>query len=312
MIGYQAHNDPHPDFGQTALQVAVSSGHVSLVKLILDAAEESGADRIIVNHEESERGEAPIHVASRCGSVEIFELLVEHGANLGLIDGRGRTCLHCASQSGEEECLLFVLENGADEYIEVLTHEGYTALHTAIRANKTGCVKILLQGGADVSAEAANGSNVYNLASKQRSERIMKLLLEYDVSEGESNYDSYGDEDSSEDDMFRGLNKYNVSPPTNPNYSPYTVSGGSLVSPAIQSSMHLNLSKSPVYTGNNNASLGRIDHSPIVGVNHRLSALNSNVGLSSPQQYHHVRFDTPHFDSEEEVEFYHKGDLWRS
>ena len=75
MIGYQAHNDPHPDFGQTALQVAVSSGHVSLVKLILDAAEESGADRIIVNHED-ERGEAPIHVASRCGSLDILELLV--------------------------------------------------------------------------------------------------------------------------------------------------------------------------------------------------------------------------------------------
>lgn len=36
---YQAKNDPHPAFGQTALQVAVSSGHAKIVKLILDTGE---------------------------------------------------------------------------------------------------------------------------------------------------------------------------------------------------------------------------------------------------------------------------------
>ena len=36
---YQAKNDPHPNFGQTALQVAVSSGHAKIVKLLLDTGE---------------------------------------------------------------------------------------------------------------------------------------------------------------------------------------------------------------------------------------------------------------------------------
>eukprot|EP00956_Cyclotella_meneghiniana_P045214 scaffold359150_cov83-Cyclotella_meneghiniana.AAC.1 len=93
---YQAKNDPHPNFGQTALQVAVSSGHAKIVKLLLDTAEPSGADRLISNHED-DNGEAPIHVASRCGSVKIMELLLTHGAQLGLVDRRGRTCLHCAA-----------------------------------------------------------------------------------------------------------------------------------------------------------------------------------------------------------------------
>ena len=236
LLGYDARNDPHPTFGQTALQTAVSAGHVSIVRLILATAEPSGADEIIVNHED-EQGEAPIHVVARCGSIEIMELLLSHGANLGLIDGRGRTCLHCSAQAGHASCLSFALDSGADEYIEVTSNDGFTPLHLAVRANKTECVEILLEAGANVSAETASGLNVYDLASKSRSERIMQLLLEYDVSEGEScSYDEDDESSLSGEDLFRGLNKYTVSPakpaPLQLNYrSPYA---GSLVSPAVK------------------------------------------------------------------------------
>ena len=72
-----AKNDPHPTYGQTALQVAVSAGNVDCVRLILETAAPSGSDSIIVNHEDSNK-EAPLHVSSRCGSQDILQLLVKH------------------------------------------------------------------------------------------------------------------------------------------------------------------------------------------------------------------------------------------
>ena len=66
-----AKNDPHPHFGQTALQAAVSAGHASCVQCILEAAAPSGSDSVIANHEDP-NGEAPIHVAARCGNEEIL------------------------------------------------------------------------------------------------------------------------------------------------------------------------------------------------------------------------------------------------
>jgi hypothetical protein len=257
----------------------VPAGHTSIVKLILETAAPSGADRVIVNHED-ENGEAPTHVATRCGSTEILELLIAHGANLGLIDGHGRTCLHLAAQSGRGSSLALSLDSGADEYLEVLSEDGFTALHLAVRANKADCVRILLEAGADVSAETASGTNVYNLAPKQRSERITRLLLEYDVSDGESSCGEGGIDSilNNGENLMRGAKK--LTPyPTEPNQASSFPS--SLISPVKQRPMHQNYcggrsssagGTAPlcaVFPGgiDSSRSLSQITHSPILKAN---------------------------------------------
>eukprot|EP00985_Skeletonema_marinoi_P010141 scaffold4781_cov141-Skeletonema_marinoi.AAC.6 len=185
---YNARNDPHPDYGNTALQHAVSSGHGSIVELILDCAAPSGCSEVIVNHTDA-NGEAPIHVASRCGSVDILTLLMMHGANVGVVDARGRTCLHLAAQQGQVACLLCVLEVGGDEFMEVRDDEGWKCLDLSIRANKMECVQVLLQTGAKVSADAIE------LATKKP--KVLKLLLEYTA-------DTDGSIDTEEDEISSG------------------------------------------------------------------------------------------------------------
>ena len=190
LLEYSAKNDPHPDRGKTALQLAVNHGHPSIVELILGCAAPTGLDSVIVNHAD-ENGEAPIHCASRCGSIVILELLVMHGANVGVVDSRGRTCLHLASQHGHISCLLLALEVGADEFLEVRDDDGWKCLDLAIRANNFQCVHVLLQTGAIVS----QGS--IELAAKKA--KMLKLLLEYAAEDGS-------------DCIFSGLNTFIASP----------------------------------------------------------------------------------------------------
>ena len=117
-----ARNDPHPEFGQTALQAAVALGHANCVAVILETAAPSQSDVVIVNHEDFNK-EAPIHVSSRCGNFPILEILVEHGANMYLEDKNGRTCLHCACMGGHKQCLSYLLDAGGDSMLEVRGEE---------------------------------------------------------------------------------------------------------------------------------------------------------------------------------------------
>lgn len=220
---YHALNDPHPEFGQTALQVAVSAGHADIVELILSTAEPSGHDRIITNHED-ENGEAPIHVAARCGSLEIMQLLVKHDADLGLVDRRGRTCLHCSAQAGHAHCLEYSLNFGAGEFIDVRQEGGFTCLHVAIKSNRLDCVEVLLRAGADIYVVSDDGSNAHDIAAKSRNNSIVSLLLEYADSDsndsrlfhGHNSFQNITQDDNRSDsicvDMFRGLKTYIVSP----------------------------------------------------------------------------------------------------
>jgi hypothetical protein len=164
---------------------------------------------VIVNHTDA-HGEAPIHVACRCGSLSILNLLILHGANIGVVDARGRTCLHLASQQGHISCLLCVIEAGADEFLEVREDEGWKCLDLAIRANKMECVQVLLQTGAKVSSDAIE------LASKKP--KIFKFLLEYTADDTDGSIESHEDESSSSSvesrsgTIFSGLNTYIASP----------------------------------------------------------------------------------------------------
>lgn len=53
----------------------MSAGHESCVSTVLDAAAAVGQDGRVVNHEDP-NGEAPLHVASRCGNHGVIKVRV--------------------------------------------------------------------------------------------------------------------------------------------------------------------------------------------------------------------------------------------
>ncbi|CAN0555868.1 unnamed protein product, partial [Ectocarpus sp. 8 AP-2014] len=92
-------NDPHPAFGQTALQAAVASGQDACARLILETAAPSRSDAVVSNHKDPNK-ETPLHVACRRGYDGIVEALLHHGADLRAVDRKGNTPLHGAAGSG--------------------------------------------------------------------------------------------------------------------------------------------------------------------------------------------------------------------
>ena len=180
-LKHGAKNDPHPDFGQTALQVAVLTGHADCTRLILETAAPSQSDIIISNHADG-NGEAPIHVASRCGNLGILELLVLHGANIRLLDSAGRTSLHCAAQGTHPDCLRYLLDVGGDSLVEERDDRGRTCLHVAIGAGNVECVRVLLEAAADVQAATFHGITAVEQARLGKSQQVIKVMEEYDVS----------------------------------------------------------------------------------------------------------------------------------
>ena len=217
-LQFDAKNDPHPHFGQTALQVAVASGYTDCVRRILETAAISSADKVIVNHEDYGK-EAPLHVASRCGSIDVLKILLYHGANTNSVDARGRTCLHCTAQYGHKNCLAFLLDTGCQSILEQRDDRGVTCLHTSVKADHVDCSKLLLDNGSDIRAVTLDGESIFKIARRQKSRRMCRMLENYQhrgVNSVNSRFfHSHSSQESLNNgrrtnplDIFHGLNVY--------------------------------------------------------------------------------------------------------
>ena len=93
---------------RTWLHHAATRDNVAMVKMLVEA----GLD---VNTPRSDRNsEGPLSDAARNGCVEVARWLLEHGANVGVGDGKYWTPLSSAVVSGSLEMVQLLLEHGAD------------------------------------------------------------------------------------------------------------------------------------------------------------------------------------------------------
>src|SRR5688572_12026039 len=127
--------------GNTALIIAVNSGHAALADLLFDAGVEPG-----------------LHEAAAIGDIgRVRAALDQHPEQLDTYSPEGFTPLALAAHFGHLEVMRLLLDRGADAN-RVATHRlAVTPLHAALFGRQVGAALLLIERGADV-ALARGGS----------------------------------------------------------------------------------------------------------------------------------------------------------
>ena len=165
-------NEANPNLtdnkGYTALHFAAEKGHIYIAKALLNLHEKnlepynSAIDfennegdtlhariaKILLTYKKvkvdgsAEQKISPLSLATQNNNVEFIKLLLDHGADINLVDEKGNTALHIAAKNGKTESFKFLLENGANGNLK--NEDGNTARQ--ILENKTTSLSDL--GGA--------------------------------------------------------------------------------------------------------------------------------------------------------------------
>src|SRR6476646_3460201 len=123
-------------------------------------------------------GMSALHYAAERGDVEMTEMLVYAGANVGATTRIGQyTPLHLASQSGSAAVVQALVKSGASVTARTTT-TGVTPLHLAAATGNADVVRILLDHGADANAKDADwGQTPLIYAAAQNRPDAIRLLL---------------------------------------------------------------------------------------------------------------------------------------
>lgn len=127
------------------IHIAAQKGHSAIVRLLL-----ADGGSAYVDAEDTETT-TPLHYAAAwapdLGSLEVIQILLEHGASIDRVDFLGCTGLHLSLELSHLSASKLLIEKGAD--IQIRGLGDITALRIAAKHGSLELVEKLLRGGAD-------------------------------------------------------------------------------------------------------------------------------------------------------------------
>ena len=130
-------------------------------------------------HLRDRRTQTALHYASRCGQIDVVQLLLTHGADVHALNKHGHEALAVAVESGQVEAVVHLLEGGGDPNAAG-GHYGGTVLHRAVLQRSLRSVDSLLGAGADPNRPDAGGKTPLH----EGSDRDWQQGISYPYSEG--------------------------------------------------------------------------------------------------------------------------------
>ena len=165
--------------GETALTYAIPNVEFNTVKAVAEKVDINAQDNL---------GQSPLHLALSKQKDEIFNYLLEKGANVNVGGAKenlkNQTVLYLAVTRGDEELVKKLLDKGADP--NIADSDGAVVLSEACigRRLAPNIVKMLLDKGAKVNYQEKNGATalIYLAANNQTSAEnraaTLKMLLD--------------------------------------------------------------------------------------------------------------------------------------
>jgi RNA polymerase sigma factor (sigma-70 family) len=185
--------------GNTALIIAVNSGHEALADLLFDAGVEPALHeaaaigdtarvRVAIDQHanqldtDSPEGFTPLALAAHFGHLEVMRVLIDRGADVNRVATHriGVTPLHAALFGRQVAAALLLVERGADVTLarggSGLTRAGWTALHYAAGMGFSTLVQPLLDRGADPSRPDEERKTPLDVAIEANHDDIANVL----------------------------------------------------------------------------------------------------------------------------------------
>ncbi|XP_032809310.2 ankycorbin [Petromyzon marinus] len=121
-------------------------------------------------------GRTALHLAVIKGSSDCLDVMLSHGADVGLLDPSGLSVLHLAAKNGHTQCVRKLIQHKYP--VEVVDPSGLTALHHAAISGIVPCVQFLCDQKAFVDARDLEGHTALALAGRLGRVEVCKHLLD--------------------------------------------------------------------------------------------------------------------------------------
>ncbi|KAJ5931664.1 hypothetical protein N7516_006153 [Penicillium verrucosum] len=163
--GAKIHNGS--DGTKTPLYCACLNGHHQVVQMLLEWEPE-----LMATHEEW----IPLFAASKGGFLDIVQLLIQKGADIGASNSFRETSLYIACENGHIEVVRLLLDKGAD--VHHPNQFGWTPVNTASDEGFSDIVLLLAERGADINVPNQCGETPLSNACYKGHIEVVRLLLE--------------------------------------------------------------------------------------------------------------------------------------
>ena len=170
-------NAKDKESGQTALMLAVRSGHAEAANILI-------AEKADV-HIEDGYGNTALIIAASSGNVEMIGALIEAEASIEAANEEGNTALMIAASEGEVETVKALIKAEADK--EASNREGNTALLLAASKGEVETVKALIEARVDIEARNEEGNTALLLAASKGEVETVKALIKAEADKEASN-----------------------------------------------------------------------------------------------------------------------------
>ena len=170
---FLTNKDKFKDFQHSlnqAFAASISKGNLDIVKLLID----SGAD--INSVCEVCYQQTAIHTSIEYSYFDIFNFLLEKGANIKTHNSFGRTLLHSVAHTGNVEIAKQLIDKGLD--VNAQDNDGATPLIYAASNGNYPMFKMLPDKGAELSIKENDGNDVLMNAIENGNLDIVNFLID--------------------------------------------------------------------------------------------------------------------------------------
>lgn len=202
--------------GLTPLYKAVQLESIEMVAAIIKFLKSQLSDLEFIKHinHKSEKGLYLVHEAVLKGDLDTFVLLMENGADVGVLTKHGLNNLHVACHTdqvnlvvylveilkfnasepdyraslplhwacyfGSENCAKYLLTKIDEKTINAQDIDGFTYLHLAVLIDRISLIKYLLINGINYELKDNKGRTALDLAKEKHLEESVKVLSTLD------------------------------------------------------------------------------------------------------------------------------------